>query len=171
MKCCLIPRATDANVFLRMGSLSNAQYDSFHWYFKKCFVLRFFEEMLLSDLWITLKFYLKEAVGEHVIIFIYFPKEIVTQCILLRISHIHYRTMLGFIPFFPFCNLQTVFPLLIEIGFDCTWVMQWWNQRKPQVPFPTRAEATEIPARPQVPASRFSSCSFSKDFRPDLLYS
>lgn len=32
--------------------------------------------------------------------------------------------MLGFIPFFPFCSLQTEFPLLIKIRFDRTWKMQ-----------------------------------------------
>ena len=159
MKCSLIPRATEANIILRMGSLSNAQYNTFHWYFKKRFVLHFFERrhcfLTSGSHW----FYPMEAVGEHVIVFIYFPKEIVTQCILLWISHIRYRTPLGFILFFSFCNLQTGFPFWLKL------VLTIPGRRSDETRGNLRAlfhqsrvgVCTAIPARPQVPASRFSS--------------
>ena len=99
-----------------------AQY--FSLIFQETLCPAFREETLLSDLWITLMFYLMEAAGELVIVFIYFPKEIVTQCTLLRISHVHYRTTLGFISFFPLCSMQTGFPLLVKAAFDHTWEAQ-----------------------------------------------
>lgn len=84
------------------------------------------EKTLLSDLRITLKLYLTEAVGEHVTVSLLFLRKLSYKLyeVLLRVSHIHCRTTLGFIPFFPICNLQTGFPLLIKTGFDNTWEMQ-----------------------------------------------
>lgn len=57
------------------------------------------------------------------------------------ISHIHYRTMLVVIPFFSLLQSEKKsLPLLIKIGFDHIWEMQWWNKKKYQDLFHTGVE-------------------------------
>lgn len=140
MKYFVIPKATDANIILRMGSLSSAPYSTFHWYFKKLFILSL---SLRGDtaFWITLKFYFMEAMGEHAIVFIYFPMEIVTPCIFRGLVIYTTEQCLWLSHFFPFCNLKKKsLPLLIKIGFDHIWEMQWWNKKKYQDLFHTGVE-------------------------------
>lgn len=137
MKCFLIHRATDVNIILRMGSLSSAQYSTFH------------DISRNSSSWVYLRGDTAFWALDHTEVLVYgsyrgechsfhlFSHGNCNSVHLSGISLTHYRTMLVVIPFFPFCNLKKKKKkgyLLIKIGFDHIWGMQWWNKRKYQGP-------------------------------------
>lgn len=101
MKCFVIPKATDATVILRMGSLSSAPYSTFHWYFKKLFILSL---SLRGDtaFWAPdhAEVLLYGSYGGACHSFHLFSHGNCNPVHLSWISHIHYRTMLVVIPFF-----------------------------------------------------------------------
>lgn len=142
MKCFVIPKATDANIILRMGSLSSAPYSTFHWYFKKLFILSL---SLRGDTFFWAldhaEVLLYGSYGGACHSFHLFSHGNCNPVHLSWISHIHYRTMLVVIPFFSLLQSEKKsLPLLIKIGFDHIWEMQWRNKRKYQDLFHTGVE-------------------------------
>lgn len=106
MKCFLIHRATDVNIILRMGSLSSAQYSTFH------------DISRNSSSWVYLRGDTAFWALDHTEVLVYgsyrgachsfhlFSHGNCNSVHLSGISLTHYRTMLVVIPFFPFCNLK-----------------------------------------------------------------